>query len=188
MVQRRFTVILFIASLGGFVVAQGQDGAGEVTLKPKAVEQLDASEQKEEANRISQNAVDLSVRISKLLAEAQTEKDIIRVTCLNDKLTQANAHVKTAEQRTRALQLAANDPDPSARNHEYTVISVLEQRLKVLKQEADQCLGQDLFDMGELEVTSSIDPRSRTFGDATETTDPPPPPVPYIPPPESSTM
>ena len=103
--------------------------------------------------------------MSGLLAEARESGDIIRVTCVNDKLTQVNANVRTLENRVERLEGAVESDDPGRRNHEYTVIAVLGQKLQVLSREANQCVGQEMFETGATTIEVSID-------DATPTEDP----------------
>jgi hypothetical protein len=98
--------------------------------------------------------------VRRMLDEARKAADIIRVTCLNDKLTQINANLKTAQSRLTALQAAV---DPDRRAHEYTVLSVLGQKLQVLDREAQQCVGQGMYDTGETKVITEIDPDMLPF-------------------------
>jgi len=92
--------------------------------------------------------------VRRLLDQARKQADIIRVTCLNDKLTQINANLKTAQARLGALREAV-DPDRQA--HEHTVLSVVGQKLQVLDREAQQCIGQGMYDTGETKVITEID-------------------------------
>ena len=115
-----------------------------------------------------------------MLEQARKQADIIRVTCLNDKLTQINANLKTAQARLTALREAV-DPDRQA--HEHTVLSVVGQKLQVLDREAQQCVGQGMYDTGETKVITEIEDTS-PFEDNPSV--PPvllPPSVPAIPPP-----
>jgi hypothetical protein len=115
-----------------------------------------------------------------MLEEARRETDMIRVTCLNDKLTQINANVRTAQSRLTAFQRAV---DNDQRSHELTVLNVLGQKLQVLDQESNQCVGQDLFETGpakiQVEINTSLLPFEQDPG-----TPPPmlPPTLPDIPP------
>ncbi|MEY4581710.1 MAG: hypothetical protein RL701_6413 [Pseudomonadota bacterium] len=96
----------------------------------------------------------LSQRVTQMLDDARREADVIRVTCLNDKLTQINANLRTAQSRLASLQKTV---DLDQRNHEMTVLTVLGQKLQVLDQEANQCVGQDLYETGATKVVTDID-------------------------------
>ena len=124
----------------------GSTGGGGASMS--ATDQLAAAE------AIVQRATRLSERLTQLLDEARREADVIRVTCLNDKLTQVNANLRTAQNRLASLQKAT---DQEQRNHEFTVLSVLGQKFQVLEQRANQCIGQDLYETGPTKVITEID-------------------------------
>lgn len=102
----------------------------------------------------------LSQRVTQMLDDARREADVIRVTCLNDKLTQINANLRTAQSRLGSLQKTV---DADQRNHELTVLTVLGQKLQVLDQEANQCVGQDLYETGATKIVTDIDTSKLPF-------------------------
>jgi hypothetical protein len=150
------------------VVTTTTTATGGVTAKAPAAP-LSAADQQAAAAQIVQRAVLLTQRLTQLLDEARREADIIRVTCLNDKLTQANANLRTAQSRLGSLQKAT---DQELRNHEFTVLSVLGQKFQVLEQQANQCVGQDMYETGPTKVVTEIDTSMLPFED-----DPSTPPV-----------
>jgi len=163
---------------------QDQEGppVGEAPVRQRT--QLSSEEQRAEAERIETRGTQISRRVMSMLDEARRERDIIRVTCLNDKLTQINAHLRTLQSRRENLQEAIQTGDEGRRNHEFTVITVLGQHFTTLEQEANQCIGQDIFETGTTQVVTTIDP-STPEEDPSNIPTPPPPSVPYIPPPAS---
>jgi hypothetical protein len=131
----------------------GDDGGKEESVQ--AVENLSPDVQIEEGKSVVAYGNNLNERITNTLNDARKESDIIRITCLNDKLTQINANLRNAQQRLEALTSAV---DRDTRNHEYLVLMVLKQKLKTLDQEAGQCVGQDIFETGNTQVTTEVDP------------------------------
>jgi len=99
-------------------------------------------------------AESLSARVAAALNDAREAGDIIRVTCLDEKLAQINANLRLAQGRLKTWQEAT---DPDARAHEETVLGVLAQRFNVLDQEANQCAGESLFETGATDVETEID-------------------------------
>ena len=193
MSKRRLVWSLAIATAlatGGLALAQEEEpqavegDQAEVGVVERA--NLSPEEQLAEAQRVQTRGIQISRRVQSMLDEARRERDIIRVTCLNDKLTQINANLRTLEERIENLQEAVQGQDASRRNHEFTVITVLAQKFQVLEQEANQCIGQDLFETGATRVTTDIDPEAPTE-DPTIIPDSPGPVVPFIPPPASPT-
>jgi hypothetical protein len=145
-------------------------------------------EQVAQATAISRRADQLATRLTKMLDESRREKDIMRANCINRKLTEVNANTRNIEQRTQALKAAAATNDESRRSHEYTVLTVLSQKLDSLDQEATQCLGQSVYEPGASQVVTTIQTGQPTFDPAT--IDPStalPPSIAVPPPPLSAT-
>lgn len=158
------------------------DGEGSVEVERRA--SVTPEEQVAEAERALRQGQDLSRRISGVLAEARQDGDIIRVTCVDDKLTQINANLRTLEQRVQNLRDAVESDDRSRSGHEYTVVTVLSQKFQVLSREANQCVGQDLYETGSTVVESTVDANAPTE-DPALVVDAPPFSVPMFVPPGS---
>src|SRR5262249_41629891 len=145
-------VLALVFAVGG--VAHSEDAPppkNEVRLKAK---QMSASEQLAIARGVVTRGKDLAQRLMHMVDQARQENDMIRVTCLNDKLTQTNANVNTAESRLEGLSHAA---DVEARAHEFTVIVVVGMKIQTLDQEANQCVGQDLYEAGATKIQTTVD-------------------------------
>jgi hypothetical protein len=197
MTKRRLLIGAFavaVLATGGLAFAQTGDGEpepttteggeGEVEVRQRA--ELSGPEQVAEAEQIQTRGTQLSRRIAAMLDEARRERDIIRVTCLNDKLTQVNANLRTLTERMENLSQAVQAQDTSRRNHEYTVVTVLGQKFSTLEQEANQCIGQDLYETGATRVTTTIDPSTPDEDPTVDYAIEPPPmevAAPFIPPP-----
>lgn len=191
----RYALTLVVAALmigGGFALAQDHhdqpagDGSEDGSADVERRADLSGPEQVAEAERIGTRATQISRRVQQMLDQARRERDIMRVTCLNDKLTQVNANLRTAGARSDSLREAVQMNDDGRRNHEFTVITVLGQKFRTLEQEANQCIGQDIFETGTTRVETTVDPETP---DEDPTTVPtfPEIPVPFIPPPASPT-
>ncbi|HJL16250.1 MAG TPA: hypothetical protein RMH99_11375 [Sandaracinaceae bacterium LLY-WYZ-13_1] len=197
--RRALIALLIGVALGamGFGIAIAQDAAEDAEeqtseagddeeLPVRRRAQLSPEEQLAEATRIEERGTQISRRVLAMLDEARRERDIIRVTCLNDKLTQINAHRRTLESRAENLEDAINTGDESRRNHEFTVITVIGQHFRTLEQEASSCIGQDIFETGTTRVVTDIDPS--TPDEDLIIDEPPGPVVPFIPPPASGML
>lgn len=180
------TVALLVGATTGRLAAQADAAAtGSAGRAPVKKAAPTAAEQAALARSAVQRGSVLAQRISAMLEEARREADIIRVTCLNDKLTQVNANMRTAQTRMTAFETAA---DPETRNHEATVLGVLGQKFTILDQEANRCVGQDVYDTGSTKVQTEIDTAKLPFEEDVATPTPPPPAaVPDLPPFSSGT-
>jgi hypothetical protein len=136
-------------------------------------------EQTAQAAVISRRAEQLATRLTKMLDESRRDKDIMRANCINRKLTEVNANTRNVEQRTQALKTAAATNDEARRSHEFTVLTVLSQKLEQLDQEATQCLGQSVYEPGASQVVTTIPNNISTAADpaAIAPTPPAPPSV-----------
>lgn len=155
--------LLLGVTLGGGALAQ--DSKVEVTTQAEASQgelgvqtqaKLGANEQQAQADSILRRGNQLAERMTRMLDEARREKDILRANCVNRKLTEVNANVRNVDQRSRALKDAVQAGDENRRNHEYTVLTVLSQKLDMLNAEASQCLGESVFEPGASQVVTTV--------------------------------
>ena len=167
--------------------AEERVGEPELSAEASTDARLTGPEQIARGEEIVAYATQLSQRARQMLDEAQQSADLIRATCVDDKLDQINAMMRSAESRLESLRDAVAASDDGRRNHEFTVLTVMAQNLRVLDTEAAQCVGQDIFDTGATRVETIIEDGSPEE-DITEIPDAPDLPIPYIPPPASNTI
>ncbi len=152
--------------------------------KPRPVP-LTPQQQSQMASSIVSRGQELAQRLMHMVDEARREGDMIKLACLNDKLQQANANVGTAQARLDALAKAT---DGDSRAHEFTVLSVIGQKFQTLDQEANQCVGQDLYETGATKVQTEINNSMLPFDNSSSTLPSLiPPGVPSFPHPASGT-
>jgi hypothetical protein len=185
--------LLAALAVGGSLGYAFAQGGGDSTVDVVKVEPMGLSTDKETLSPKAQakaaeaavaNASASCVAQSQALQSAKRDKDIIRSTCLDDKLSQCNANLQNIKRREAALNEAIADGDTGRGNHEFTVIGVLSQKFKMLAQSANQCVGQDLFDTGDTEVREEVDLFAPDENPAV-IIGVPDWPIPYIPPPVS---
>jgi hypothetical protein len=100
--------------------------------------------------------------------------------CLNDKLNQVDVALRSAQDRLSALRTAVARGDDDRARHEFTVLDVLNDRVRVLVNESNQCVGEETGFIGEAEVSVTIDPNlpdAETGGPGPDGATPPPPNV-----------
>ncbi|MCS6799626.1 MAG: hypothetical protein NZ898_14105 [Myxococcota bacterium] len=182
-------VLAIVIAGSGYALAQTDAAEGEAEVGVRQRASLSGPEQLAEARRIEERATAITRRVAGMLEEARrsTPPDVLRITCLTDKLTQMQAHLQTLAERGRSLERAVQQGDHDLRDHEFTIISVLGSKFNVLEQEANQCLGQDIFETGATSVSTSIDPEVPEE-DPENIGDPTAPGSPFVPPPGSPTV
>ncbi len=126
--------------------------------------------------------MDQSARsIRRQLKQARTKRDVIKVLCLNDKINQIDVALSSAGDRRKALQGVIDRGDADRAKHEFTIISVLRQRVDTLVSEANQCVGEETGFAGDSDVTVELDP---SLPDVSGPENPANAPLPGQPPPE----
>ncbi len=87
-----------------------------------------------------------------LVEQAKKQKDVIRLNCVMDKLMQVKVNMNIADEALRKLQEAAGRSDDSASLHEYTRITIVNQKVQVLQNEGQTCVGAELNYIGATRV------------------------------------
>jgi hypothetical protein len=171
---RRWTVFAAASVLGAVAAlasqafaqeaAGGLDLDGSSDLAPSGAlaqtggAELSPSERLDRAKGFV-DAIERSAQsIQRQLQSARKDRDVVRVLCLNDKLNQVDVALRSAQDRVSALSAAAARQDGDRSRHEFTVLEVLNERVRSLVNESNQCVGEETGFIGEAEVSVSIDP------------------------------
>lgn len=144
---------------------------------------MSAEEQQAQSTKFLVEMRATETHVAKLAERARNDKDLIKLNCLNDKLLQIKGNLRIAEQTSQLLSVAAARGDAAARDHEFSKITITYQKVSVLGQEAEGCVGEEVAYVGEARVTVEIDPNVAGAGDPTEQE---PEPLPTIRPPVAS--
>jgi hypothetical protein len=97
-------------------------------------------------------------RVLAIQESARREKDIIRLTCVNDKLVPIKGLLRIAEQSAVALQDAINAKNETAAHHEYVKIDLAASKVGQLVIEANACVGETAVYTGPIDVKVILDP------------------------------
>ena len=163
----RAVVLALVVGVAGVVMAeQGlavPDGVGEMEQEAT----LSGPDQTAWAQGELEKMQAVSRRIQNLLDQARRERDLIKVTCLNDKLTQINVSIRSFEDRLSQHEESVRASNTERRDHHYRIMVILAQRARVLRNEAEACVGETDVMFGRTEVTTTVDP-SITNDDTTE--------------------
>jgi hypothetical protein len=73
--------------------------------------------------------------------DARNEKDVVKLNCVNEKLSQIKGLLKVAEQSEVAFKDAVANNAPAA-NAEFTKIGIAKTKIDGLGNDAQQCIGQ----------------------------------------------
>ena len=120
--------------------------------------------------------------IQTLQETARRQKDIIKLNCVTDKLVQAKVNINIAEQAMTSLQENVASADEGGRSHEFTRLTIVNQKVSVLGTESENCIGEDLSFVGATRVDVEVDPGIPT----SDPTVPPNPSIDVVRPPPAS--
>jgi len=163
MLSRRLLGVVLVGGLSlliGTGIAAAQAGgptppdasagvARQVTLSPQEqVAQVEGFVARMESTRNS---------VRRQLETARTQRDVVKVLCLNDKLNQIDVAIRSARERKQALESAAQRNDVDLANHEFTILTVLRQRTDQLTAEANQCIGEEGVSIDEAAVSVTVE-------------------------------
>lgn len=140
---------------GGGVSATG---TAEVDISVGQKPTLTVDEMTSQARQYQQSMGQVLQRVQVLQETAKKQKDIIKLNCVSDKLVQAKVNASIAEQAMTALQENIAKADEGGRTHEFTRLTILNQKVLVLGAEAENCIGEDLTFVGATRIDVEVDP------------------------------
>jgi hypothetical protein len=115
--------------------------------------------------------------------EARRTKDVVKLNCANEKLTQIKGLLRISAQADVSLQEALTRRETATSEHEYTKIMIAQQKVGQLRSEAEECIGQLAFRTDENLFVEVEEPENLPGGDPTR---PPPPEDVVVRPPPAS--
>jgi hypothetical protein len=95
--------------------------------------------------------------------EARNEKDVVKLNCVNEKLTQIKALLKVAEQADVALHEAVSNKDAAAES-EFAKIGIARTKVEGLRADSEQCIGQLAY-IADEKTTVEVQQPSNLPGD-----------------------
>lgn len=157
-----FGILGYVATAGAQTPAAGggaaAGGEGQATVGFQRKTQLTPQEQLAESGRHVTRMEQASASVRKMLEEARRQRDVVKTLCLNDKLSQIDVAIRSARDRRTQLQAAVNRNDAELSNHEFTILTVLRQRVEQLVAEANQCIGEEAAFVGDTRTRVTVDP------------------------------
>lgn len=176
-------VAALVAPSGAF----GQEGpplSDAPAPKPGLELQLETGEQLPDPEKITRSRDHLGAMrqaLSTVLAkleEARDSKDVIKLNCVNEKLTQVKGLLKISENAGIALEEAVARRESDVAQHEYQRISIARQKVDQLRTESEECIGEIVIGLDEEGTIVEVEePEDLTEVDPTK---PEPAPIPVM--------
>lgn len=152
-----FGGLVVVATAGG-AAAQSAGGApqpGATEAGAAAVgRQVSLTPQEEvtEAAAILSRMESSRGMVRRALEQARAERDVVKVLCLNDKLTQIDVVIRSSMDRKATLETAAARNDVDLANHSFTLLTIFRQRVENVTTEANACIGSDPIEIDDSSV------------------------------------
>jgi hypothetical protein len=94
-----------------------------------------------------------------LIAAARAQRDIVKLNCLNERVTQLKGVLKVAEDAHTSLVDQAAQGDVEGSRGSFTRVSMAHDRIKNLRVQAQNCVGADSYYGGNTEVITDVNPQ-----------------------------
>jgi hypothetical protein len=140
-------------------IAQAQDDqvpapapAPDVTVPLEQKSTISGAQMLDQGREYRRQIESITMQVKVQADQAKADKDVIRLNCLLDKFNQVKVNGNILDQALQALQDAVSRQDESAQLHEYTRITIINQKAQVLRTEADACVGAETNYVGPTKV------------------------------------
>ncbi len=157
-VPRISLVALLSAGLQPAVSEEGAlEAIGDERLE--RIERMSASDLTDAAERHIQHMRQVLSEVRGMLEDARVERDVVKLNCVNERLTHLRGLVRVSEESQRAMRQAISRNLLDEAQHEYTKIVVALDRVTQLREEAEECVGLLAFIVDEdVEVSMEVPP------------------------------
>jgi hypothetical protein len=116
------------------------------------------------------SAQSVYTRVESMLEQAKKEKDSIKISCLQDKLTQLEVNLQGVEERRMLFEDANSRGDTADSDQQFRMLQIYISRVQSLMAEAENCIGEGDVVIGESDTTLTIN-QDITNEDPTEPID-----------------
>ncbi len=155
--------VVFALALG-VGAAQAQDdppphadheGVGETDVEAEIEEVPDAQKGARSTQALSRMKAILNAVLGHL-TEAREEKDVVKLNCVNEKLTAVKGLLKISEQADVTLREAVARGDTEVGSHEFEKITIALRKCEQLLAESEACVGELAVYAGDTEVEMEL--------------------------------
>ena len=94
----------------------------------------------------------------KKLQDARSSNDVVKLNCVNEKLTQIKGLLRVSEQADVALQEAVARRETTTTDKEFSKVTLAGQKVDLLRTEVESCIGQLAFRTDDQQVIELTEP------------------------------
>ena len=159
--RRKFTTIAAAAVIftaAGLLWAQ-PDGQGDTenqgagtTIPMEKEAKLSPKQMRQTSERLIGDMKSMLERVIAVQQVARKQKDVIRLNCVNDRLLQVKKLLNIAEASRNDLIEAIAADNERERYHQFSKVRISHEKVSVLRDEAEACVGEELIFIGPTQV------------------------------------
>jgi hypothetical protein len=151
---RRLSLALLVLSCasawGAPLLAADAPAPGQAAAQPHSQahaidEKVATSERRPRARASLDQMSKQAAAVEKLALLARSEKDIVRLNCVSEKLAQVRGLVRVSQQAETELRESDARRDKNQTQHAFNKVQIAARKVGQLNQEAEQCVGQLAF-------------------------------------------
>jgi len=164
--------ILFGFAALGVVLPAAAEEKTEVVVEEVSEVQVPDSEKASHASTSLGRMKQILAKVLSHLAEARDDHDVVKLNCVNAKLTSVKGLLRASEMAHVALQEALVRKDTGVSEHEFDKISISIRKCEQLLADSEACVGQLAVYAGDTKVEVVID--ASIVANPAQVTAPPP--------------
>lgn len=150
---RLVAALLGVTALGGYAWGQSASPDAVKSDTPEAAAEAQAQidtniPDPEKVKRSAEAIVKMRQALKDVigkLEEARNSRDVVKLNCVNEKLTAIKGLLRISEIADVNLQEAVAKKESETATHEYTKVSIARTRVNQMRAEAEECIGQLAF-------------------------------------------
>jgi len=120
------------------------------------IEKVSDEEKPEKSRRAIDKMRGVLSKVIKYLEEARDQRDVLKLNCVNEKLTAIKGLLRVSEQADVAMQEAIATGESTASEHEYEKIMIASKKVQSLGTESEVCIGELAVYSGQTSVSVEV--------------------------------
>ncbi len=120
------------------------------------IEKVSDEEKPEKSRRAIDKMRGSLSKVIKYLEEAREQRDVLKLNCVNEKLTAIKGLLRVSEQADVAMQEAIATGESTAAEHEYEKIMIASKKVQGLATESEVCIGELAVYSGQTSVSVEV--------------------------------
>ena len=147
----------FVASLWASpAIAQSNTTVEKVGAVAEEIERVSDEEKPEKSRRAIDKMRGVLSKVIKYLEEAREQRDVLKLNCVNEKLTAIKGLLRVSEQADVAMHEAIATGESTASEHEYEKIMIASKKVQSLATESEVCIGELAVYSGQTSVSVEV--------------------------------